>query len=190
MNTLTKEEVSVNKVRLLQDVKLGAVFVYPTDTIYGIGCSALDSKAVQKVRKMKKRQFMPFSVLVPSKDWIKENCIVTEEAEQWLKKLPGPYTLILKLKNKNAIVPEVNNNLRTVGVRIPKHWFSDFVEELEIPILTTSANVKGGDFMTELEDLDTAIKSHLDFIVYEGPKRGKPSTLVDLSKKEPKLTER
>ena len=190
MRILTKEEFLLEKGKFILEIKRGAVFIHPTDTIYGIGCSVLDSKAVNRVRETKQRRFMPFSILVPSKEWIYENCDVQDKAEEWIKKLPGPYTLVLTLKNRDAIVPDVNNNLRTVGVRIPKHWFSGFVKELGFPIITTSANVVGENFMTSLEDLDDRIKGDMDFVVYEGEKKGRPSTIVDLSKKEIQITKR
>ena len=190
MRVLTKDEFMLEKSRFKADIRKGAIFVHPTDTIYGIGCSVLSSEAVNNVREVKQRRFMPFSILVPSKKWIFENCEVNKKANEWVDKLPGAYTLVLSLKNKNAIVPEVNNNLRTVGVRIPDHWFSSYVRELGFPVITTSANVVGENFMTSIEDLDERIKSKVDFIIYEGEKKGRPSTIVDLSKKEPQITKR
>jgi tRNA threonylcarbamoyl adenosine modification protein (Sua5/YciO/YrdC/YwlC family) len=190
MKILTKEELLLYKQEYITSIRKGAIFIHPTDTIYGIGCSVLSSEAVNKVRESKQRRFMPFSILAPSKDWIIENCEVNNKVEEWINKLPGAYTLILALKNKNAIVPEVNNSLRTVGVRIPDHWFSNFVKDLGFPIITTSANVVGENFMTSIEDMDERVKSAMDFIVYEGPKKGSPSTIIDLSKKEPQITKR
>ena len=90
----------------------GAVFIHPTDTIYGIGCNAEVSSAVRKVRQLKARATNPFSVIAPSLEWINENCVVTKEADEWLEKLPGPYTLILKLKN-NCVARSVNSGLNT-----------------------------------------------------------------------------
>lgn len=190
MRVLTKDEFMLEKAKFIDEIRKGSIFVHPTDTIYGIGCSVLSSEAVNKVREVKQRRFMPFSILVPSKEWIFENCEVDDQAKEWIEKLPGAYTLILSLKNKNAIVPEVNNSLRTVGVRIPDHWFSEFVKELGFPIITTSANVVAENFMTSIEDMDDRIKGKVDFLVYEGEKKGRPSTIIDLSKKEPQITER
>lgn len=190
MRVLTKDEFLLEKAKFIKEIRNGAKFIHPTDTIYGIGCSVLNSEAVNEVREMKQRRFMPFSVMAPSKEWILENCEIDKKAEEWIGKLPGTYTLILTLKNKDAIVPEVNNSLRTVGVRIPDHWFTEFVADLGIPIITTSANVVGENFMTSLDNIDERIKSHCDFIIYEGEKKGSPSTIVDLSKKDPSITER
>lgn len=182
MRVLTKDEVNVEKRALIQSILDGAIFVYPTDTIYGIGCNALKSESVKKIRNIKERAQNPFSVIAPSKQWIFDNCFASEEAMKWIEKLPGPYTLILKARN-NAVAKEVNLNLSTLGIRIPDHWFSSFVSKLEVPVVTTSANKASDDFMTSLDDLDMDIKSSVDFIIYEGEKKGKPSKIIDLSNK-------
>jgi len=184
METLTKSEVELRAREFLEHIASGEVFIHPTDTIYGIGCNATDEKAVKMVRKLKERNDAPFSIWVPDKDWIRENCVVNEETEQWLEQLPGPHTLILKLKNKNAIAKSVNPGNGTIGVRIPDHWFHKFVEHLGVPIVTTSANRSGRKFMTSVEDLDSEIKNGVRFCVYEGEKRGRPSKIVHLTDKE------
>ncbi|MBI2581750.1 threonylcarbamoyl-AMP synthase [Candidatus Woesearchaeota archaeon] len=180
MQILTKAELRANFTEIAEQIRSGAVFIYPTDTIYGIGCNALDKKAVDEIRKLKERPANPFSIIVPSKEWITENCIVTKEGKEWIAKLPGPYTLIFKLKNKNTLAKSVNQDQETIGVRIPDHWFSKVVEELGFPIVTTSANRSGKPFMTSLEDLDPKIKEGVDLIVYEGEKKGRPSKIVNL----------
>ncbi len=181
MRLFIKEEVDLNKERIL-DFLENSVFIHPTDTIYGLGCNALREDLVEKIRKIKKRPKQPFSVIAPSKKWIYENCNVPRQAIKWINKLPSPFTLVLMLKNKNAIAENVNNNLPTLGIRVPKHWFSDIVAELNIPIVTTSANITGGNFMTSLDDLEEEIKIKTDFIIYEGEKRGHPSDIIDLTK--------
>lgn len=183
---ITKDEANVKKEEIKQRIKQGAVFIYPTDTIYGIGCNALDSKAVKKVRDLKGRPNTPFSVIAPSKKWIEENCIVHKRADKWVKKLPGPLTLIFKSKDA-AVAPGVAPGIDTVGVRIPKHWFTKIIEGLNLPIITTSANKIGKMFMTSLENLDSEIKNNVDFIIYEGEKRGKPSNIVHLEEEKRKL---
>ncbi len=191
MEVLSKEELLLNKERYIEQIKKGALFIHPTDTIYGIGCIATQSRPVNNVRKVKKRDVMPFSIMVPSKDWIHKNCLVPKHAEEWIDKLPGPYTLIFKIKKGNhPVAKEVNNEWDSIGVRIPNHWFADFVKELGFPIITTSANISGEDFMTSLENLHPEIKVKMDFIVYEGEKKGYPSTIVNLSKEKTEIVSR
>ena len=69
-----------------------------------------------------------------------------------------------------------------MGVRIPDHWFSQVVEALGFPIITTSANKTGQPFMTSLENLDSEMKMKVDFIIYEGEKKARPSKIIDLVK--------
>jgi len=184
MRTLSKEEFEHEKGIIINNLKeSNLVFIYPTDTIYGIGCNAMNKIAVGRIRKIKQRPNNPFSVIAPSKEWIFENCEVNDAEKKWIEKLPGPYTLILKIK-KGCVAENVAPGLKTLGIRIPKHWFSAFADESGIPIVTTSVNRSQSDFMTSLDDLDDEIKSSVDFIVYEGILKGKPSTVVNLTDKE------
>ncbi len=180
-NVVTKEEFELQKDAFFEDIEKGAVFIHPTDTIYGIGGNAASLSVVKEIRDIKKRAKQPFSVIAPSKDWVMENCVVSKEAEKWLDKLPGPHTLILKLKNKDCVAKEVAPGLDSLGIRIPNHWFSGAVKEMGFPVITTSANITNGDFMTALENLAPEIKKKVDFIIYEGEKQGRPSEIVDLT---------
>jgi tRNA threonylcarbamoyl adenosine modification protein (Sua5/YciO/YrdC/YwlC family) len=181
MRILSKEEFENQKdlirTRLIEN---NPVFIYPTDTIYGIGCNALNKDAVDKIRNIKQRKNNPFSVIVPTKEWIDGNCIINKGAMEWIKRLPGPYTLILKTK-KQCVAENVAPGLNTLGIRIPDHWISNFVKTIGIPIISTSVNKSSEDFMSSIDDLDNEIKSKVDFIVYEGVKEGKPSKIVDLT---------
>ena len=174
------DEVKLEKSSIIDSIITGSVFIHPTDTIYGIGCNAENPNSVKKVRKLKGRATNPFSVIAPSLDWINENCIVTKKGKEWLDKLPGPYTLIFKLKNK-CVAKEVNPSLKTLGIRIPNHWFKNIVAEAEVPVVTTSVNKSNEDYMTSLEDLDPSIKASIDFILDDGKKKGKPSKIIDLT---------
>lgn len=183
MEILNYDEVMINKKNIIESIVMGSVFIHPTDTIYGLGCNAQNPAPVKKIRRLKGRAINPFSVIAPSLGWILENCIITKDAKEWLKKLPGPYTLILKLKNENCIAKEVNFGLGTLGVRMPSHWIKELVAESKIPVVTTSVNMTQQSFMTSLDDLDGSIKSGLDFAIYEGKKEGKPSRIIDLTGK-------
>ena len=66
MKVYTKEEAEINFKDIAQAIEEGALFIYPTDTIYGIGCNALDEEAVNKLREVKQRMDDPFSIIAPS----------------------------------------------------------------------------------------------------------------------------
>ena len=161
----------------------GSIFIYPTDTIYGIGCDATKTSLVKKIREIKHRDDKPFSVIAPSINWIEEHCEVNKIAKEYLAKLPGPYTFILKLKDQ-AVSTEVTKE--TIGLRIPDHWFTELIQQLNIPIVTTSVNLTGQAPLMDPEDLDPKIAKQVDFFINEGPKKGTPSKVIDLTN-EPKI---
>ena len=94
--------------RAVEVLKDGGIILYPTDTIWGIGCDATNKEAVRKIRDIKKSE-QPFSVIAPGKKWIMDNCVVHEHANEYLEKLPGPYTLIFKLK-KTALRQRIDSH--------------------------------------------------------------------------------
>jgi tRNA threonylcarbamoyl adenosine modification protein (Sua5/YciO/YrdC/YwlC family) len=190
MKMLTKAYLEQHKAEIIKEMKEGKVFVYPTDTIYGIGCNALNEEGVLKIRELKRRDGKPFSVIAPNVEWINENCVANKIGAVWVKKLPGPYTLILPLRNKAAVVSEVVANSENIGIRMPNHWFSDLVKEAGIPFVTTSANVSGEPTMTDFYSLDSLIREQVDYIIYEGALHDKPSTIVDLTGDKEKIIER
>jgi L-threonylcarbamoyladenylate synthase len=183
---VSRAEFWHRKIKFFKAIKEGAIFIYPTDTVYGLGCDATNGKAVQKLRELKNRNVMPLSVIAPNKEWVEEHC---EYQQEWLDKLPGPYTLIMKLKDHKCVAPGVTVGRETIGVRIPAHWISDVAEMLGRPIITTTANMTGGNCMRTLDDLPRELL-HVDFIIYEGEHRGNPSELVDLTEKKIKIITR
>ncbi len=187
---ITKSELFNKLEKYARLVFKGAIFVHPTDTINGLGCDATHDEAVKKLRKIKNSHSSPFSVILPSKDWIRENCELNEEAKRWLKKLPGPYTLVLKLRNRSAVSRYVNPNDNTIGVRIPDHWISEFVSYLDVPIVTTSPNPNGEDYTDDIEELHPLISNNVNFIVYDSSVGSKPSDIVILTGKKPKIIKR
>lgn len=174
---ISKKEFLKNK-DYLNEIKKGAIFIYPTDTIYGIGCISNNKKSVQEIRGIKQRDIKPFSIIAPSKSWIIKNCKTPKNS---LKRLPGKYTLILELKNK---ITSPNPNLGTIGVRIPNYWTSKIAKSLNSPIITTSVNITNNPYMTSLKNLDKSIELKVNFIIYEGPLNKKPSKVLNFITKK------
>lgn len=188
MEIVTKEEFLIQKEAFMADIENGGLFIYPTDTIYGLGCDASDEIAIYNLRNAKQIPVRPVSIIAPSKKWIIEHFEINPNAEEWINKLPGPYTLVLKLKNGS--LPSNISETGSIGVRIPNHWISNFVSELKRPIVTTSANITGKSFMTQVEDLDDELKKHVDFFIDEGEIKGRPSDIIFLDKDEIEIKER
>jgi len=161
-------------------ISRGGVFIYPTDTVYGIGCNAEMAAPVQRIRALKRTQH-PFSVIAPSMDWIKENMVINHP--EYLDKLPGPYTLILQ--KKRHILRDVSR-LDTLGIRIPAHPFTKVIQEAGFPFVTTSANVSGQDVLRGPDDIPEELKNRIDVIIDAGVLDNPPSTVFDLTGEEVK----
>ncbi len=183
MRIVDKSEFEAYKKVHLGMLSKGSLFIYPTDTIYGIGCDATNGEAIEKIRSLKQRPSQPFSVIAPSVDWILQNCEVPEHATDWLNKLPGPYTFIFKMKNKSAVHPNINKegNGETLGIRIPDHWVSTLVSDFGKPILTTSPNKHGFDVPTHPDELDLDFHPEVHFMIYEGRLHNPPSKVIKLT---------
>ncbi len=179
MRVLTKSQFLRDKETWLNKIKIGAIVMHPTDTVYGLGCDATNKAAVALLRSAKQQDERPFSVIAPSKQWVEENCAIPEFAREWLAKLPGPYTLVLPLKNMQSVAPNVHQNKSTLGIRIPAHWFSEVIAEFGKPLVTTSVNFTGQPFATSVWNVPFKLKEHLFFAIDDGEKKGPPSTIVD-----------
>jgi len=185
MKVITKEFLLENKKEFIQHMTSGMIFIYPTDTIYGIGCNALNESSIDIIRKIKKRPKNPFSVIAPSKDWIKNNCYLDNT---YLDKLPGPFTFICNLKH-DCVAKSVNPSSKSLGVRIPNNWFTRIIGEAGIPFVTTSVNLAGKPFLKNPKDLNIDSKK-VDYLINDGFIDGKPSTIIDFTKDTVEVKER
>jgi L-threonylcarbamoyladenylate synthase len=151
----------------------GKIFIYPTDTIYGLGCNALDEKAVDKLKEIKSREKdKPLSIIAPSINWIKEHCTVDVGLSKYL---PGPYTIILKKKDIDFL-SHISKD--TLGVRIPDCDFTKQIQSANVPFITTSVNLAGEKPAANIDEISDKIKEQVDIIVDAGKLSGKPSTLI------------
>ena len=166
----------MEEIKIIKNIKEGRIFIYPTDTIYGFGCNALDKKAVEKIKKIKQRDSKkPLSIIAPSLTWIKENCIIDKNLN--IKKyLPGPYTLILK-KQDPKFLNHVSNT-DALGIRTPKCDFTKIIQKSGVPFITTSVNLSGEKPIIKTSQIPKQIKDKIDMIINTGPLTGRPSTLV------------
>jgi len=159
---------------LKHEILAGKIFIYPTDTIYGLGCNVLDKDAVEKIKEIKNRdKDKPLLIIAPSFKWIEENCIIDVELKNYL---PGPYTIILKKRNKEFLnwVSETDS----LGIRIPDNNFCKEIQKSGVPFITTSVNLSGEPFVKKISDISEEIKKHVDVIVEGGELSGRPSTLI------------
>jgi len=162
----------MDKQELKKQILAGKIFIYPTDTVYGLGCNALNKNSVKIIRKIKNRDNKPFSIIAPSFDWIKQNCVINIKLKKYL---PGKYTIILKKKNSEFL-----NHIsdKTIGIRIPDYEFTRKIQETGLPFITTSVNFSGQKPANKIEEIPKQIINKVDFVINKGELKGKPSTLI------------
>ena len=161
-------------------IENGGVIIFPTDTVYGIGCNPYDANAVKKIYEIKSRQkIKSLPVLASSIEIVKQISIIDEFTEKIIKKYwPGPLTLILKLKDKN--LKESLNLEDKIAVRIP-----DSVCTLKLLnkcnlLVGTSANVSGDSSFTDPQECMKNVKNY-DIFVDGGTITSKgESTIIEI----------
>lgn len=174
---------------IAEALKNGAVMIYPTDTIYGIGGNALQSSVVLRIFEVKKRPLeLPVPIAVNSILMANDLAHVTDDAKKLMKTFwPGPLTIILKRK---SIVPdEVTGGSDKVGIRIPNHSIPIKLMELtKFPLVTTSANLHGQYSPIQIDEQVKKLGEDVDLIINtEETLGGVPSTVLDLTSKPLKV---
>jgi tRNA threonylcarbamoyl adenosine modification protein (Sua5/YciO/YrdC/YwlC family) len=170
-------------VTILQN---GGIIVYPTDTIYGLGCDIFNKDAIKKIYQLKKREAKkPMSIICADFKDIAEYAIIPNAAFHLMKKtLPGAFTYILKAKNKLPATFIAKN--KTVGVRIPDNKIClEIVRQLGSPIISTSLNISGEEVMTTPGQLSKEMINKINLIIDNGPLSQEPSTVIDLTGENP-----
>lgn len=166
----------------------GGLVIYPTDTVYGLGCDIHNTRAVEKVARIKgiKPQKNDFSFICYDLSHIADYARVSNAAFKLMKKaLPGPFTFILEANNH---VPKLlNTNKKTVGIRVPDNDIPRFfVRELGNPIITTS--IKDDDevieYSTDPELIFEKFQHLVDIVVDGGYGGNIGSTIVDATTDE------
>lgn len=161
----------------------GGLVIYPTDTIYGLGCDIHNVKAVEKVARIKgiRPDKNDFSFICYDLSHIADYAKVGNAGFKLMKKvLPGPFTFILSASNK---VPKLlNTNKKTVGIRVPDNNIPrQIVRELGNPIITTS--IRDDDevieYSTDPELIYEKFKNLVDIVIDGGYGGNVPSTIVD-----------
>lgn len=187
---INPDNPQANKIaEVVEVLKKGGVIIYPTDTVYGLGCDIHNPKAVEKVLRIKN--------INPAKNNLSFICFDLSHISEYTtnlpthifkvmkKALPGPFTFILPASNK---VPKIlNTRKHTVGIRIPDNNIPrEIVKELGNPIITTS--VKDDDEVLEYSSDPELIyeKYHklVDLVIDGGYGNVNPSTIVDCTNDE------
>ena len=170
-------------------VRRGAVIVYPTDTVYGIGCDPYNVKAVRRVIEIKMRERKPFPVLCSSLENAKRLVRLNRKSLRLAQKFwPGPLTIVAEIIDQK--LPKVLTfGSKMLGVRVPNHEFTLQLIELSGGFLVgTSANKAGLKSPTSAEEVKSVLSSEYDILLDGGETPLKiESTVIEVDSDKLKL---
>ena len=167
-------------------LKEGGVIIYPTDTVYGIGCDIFNKEALMRVKEIKNDPDIKLlSFICPSLKDISKYAKISDYAYRTMKHLlPGPYTFILPAAKQ--VPKKLWTKRKTVGIRIPDHPIAlKLLEELGNPIISTSTTNRKGDVLYDPYEIRAIFNSRIDLMLSSGNLSGKTSSVIDLSSDEP-----
>jgi len=161
----------------------GGIIIYPTDTVYGLGCDLFNKKGIEKIYEIKKRnRKQPFSFVCADLKDISRYARVSDYAYKTMKRLlPGPYTFILEA---SRLVPKIVLPKRqTTGIRVPDNRIClAIVQELGQPIISTSVKNENGDILSDPFIIRETFGHQVDLVIDGGlliPEQSSVVSLVD-----------
>jgi tRNA threonylcarbamoyl adenosine modification protein (Sua5/YciO/YrdC/YwlC family) len=176
--------------KAVEILQAGGIIIFPTDTVYGLGCDVFNHKAVEKVARIKgiSPEKANFSFICHNMSQLTDYAKHVNNATFKLMKrhLPGPYTFILEA---NHNVPKVFRNRRkTIGIRVPdNNIILEIVRELGNAVLTTSIHDEDAvlDYTTDPELIHEQYKHLVDAVIHGGSGNNIPSTVIDCTGQQP-----
>ncbi|RYZ31749.1 MAG: threonylcarbamoyl-AMP synthase, partial [Sphingobacteriales bacterium] len=172
-------------------LRSGGVIIYPTDTIYGLGCDIYNAKAIERICRIKNidPKKAQFSFICADLSNLSEysKSIATPVFRLLKNSLPGPYTFILEASKQ---VPKMLKSRKdTVGIRVPDHNITQaLVRELGNPIMSVSLPMDGDiEYYTDPEIMYEIFADQVDIVLDGGPGGIVPSTVIDCSSGTPEL---
>lgn len=181
---LYPQNPDLRRIRQVAEVlRGGGLVIYPTDTVYGLGCDIHNARAVERVARIKgiKPQKADFSFICFDLSHISDYARVSNSAFKLMKKaLPGPFTFVLEASGR---VPKIlNTSKKTVGIRVPDNDIPRLlVQELGNPIITTSIHDDDDivEYSTDPELIFEKFQNLVDVVIDGGYGQNVPSTIVD-----------
>ena len=165
-------------------LKKGGVILYPTDTIWGLGCDATNTKAVKRIFNIKKREAAKSMIVLVEDEQRLRNHVgtVPETIYDLISSIQKPLSVIFPDAHKLAANAIASNG--SIAIRITSHPFCrEIIKRLNKPIISTSANISGKEPPMTFQDIDSTIKESVDFIVpmkFESINEAKASTIIQL----------
>jgi tRNA threonylcarbamoyl adenosine modification protein (Sua5/YciO/YrdC/YwlC family) len=166
----------------------GGLVIYPTDTVYGLGCDIFQARAIEKIARLKglKPEKANFSIICHDLSHLAEYAKVSTQAFKLMKKaLPGAFTFILPATSSTPKL--LNNKKKTIGIRIPDHQIPrTLVQQLGNPIVTTSIHDEDAiiEYSTDPELIFERFEKHVDLVIDGGYGNNEHSTIIDATTDE------
>ncbi|MFA3782310.1 L-threonylcarbamoyladenylate synthase [Melioribacteraceae bacterium 4301-Me] len=186
LHPVTPQLRYINKA--VEVLKNGGVIIYPTDTVYGLGCDIYNKEALEKVYNIKHESGTKlFSFIIPDFKEISKYAKVSDYAYKTMRHLlPGPYTFVLPAAKE--VPKKLWTKRKTVGIRIPNHPVAlSLAKELGNPIVSTSVTNRKGEVLYDPQEIRLIFNTQVDLMLSAGALEGKPSSIVDLSGDEPEV---
>lgn len=174
--------------RAVEALRAGEPVVYPTDTVYGLGCNATDPAAVRRVFEIKGRPpDQPVPVLVAEAWQAAELAELSEGARRLMRRFwPGPLTLVLP--SRGVVAEMVTAGTGTLGLRMPDHPVPRaLVQACGFPLVGTSANSSSKPAPVTVFQVLSDLNGKVGLVLDGGRLRGRPSTVVDCTGERPKV---
>jgi tRNA threonylcarbamoyl adenosine modification protein (Sua5/YciO/YrdC/YwlC family) len=187
---INPDNIDLRKIRAVIEVlKNDGIIIYPTDTVYAIGCDIYSNKAIEKICRIKKikPEKSKFSFICNNLSHISDFTKPFDRSVYKLlnRSLPGPFTFIL---NANSAVPSIfKNNKKTIGIRIPDNPIPlSIISELGNPIISTSLHDEDEivEYLTDPAEIFEKFENMVDLIIDGGYGGNVPSTVIDCTGKE------
>ncbi len=171
-------------IKALEIVKEGGIILYPTDTVWGIGCDATNTEAVAKIYKLKQRAETQSMIVLMNGEKMMYNVFkeIPEVAWQIMDLSENPTTLILD--NPRNVAPNLIATDKTLGIRVVKEPFCfKLLERMKKPLVSTSANISGQPTPKSFKEISPEIIKGVDYVVnlHRDKTGGKPSTIIKLT---------
>ncbi|MGQ2982655.1 L-threonylcarbamoyladenylate synthase [Flavobacterium sp.] len=180
---MSTPDINTEVHNAFEAIKNGGIILYPTDTVWGIGCDATNPEAVKKIYALKQREESKSMIVLMNSDRMMHNVFkeIPEVAWQILDLSEKPTTLILD--NPRNVAPNIIAEDKTLGIRLVTEPFCfKLMERMKKPLVSTSANISGRPTPTSFKEIDHHILDGVDYVVnlHREKVSAKPSAIIKL----------
>lgn len=167
--------------RAVETIRAGGIVIYPTDTVYGMGCDLFNRKGIDRIYEIQRRdRKKPLSFVCADLKDISRYARVTDEAYKIMRRLlPGPYTFVLAA---SRLVPKmILPKRQTTGIRVPDNKICQaLVAELGSPVISASVKDEDGELLSDPRIIEELFGRRVDMIIDGGIIAAKPSSVISI----------